>query len=349
MLAPFSEVGHLGRTNGFSQNRCVIKKSRKSFFSYTGFRKSDMMSIVVFGSINMDLVARTPRLPNPGETLTGHSFQTFPGGKGANQAVACARLGVNTRMVGRVGGDLFGGQLKDQLTTAGVDHENVAIDFKTSSGVAIIAVEDSAENMIIVIPGANGRVGDEDLQRLEGVLSQSKILLLQLELPLQEVLAAARMAKEMGVKVILDPAPAQALPEEIYPMIDILTPNETEAELLVGFPIKTKSDATQAAKILLGRGVQNVIIKMGARGALALMDHDDVFYKPYHVSAVDTVAAGDAFNGALAAALCEELPIKEAIRWGMAGGALSVTKRGAQPAMPERKDLLELLESQPNP
>ncbi len=301
------------------------------------------MSIVVFGSINMDLVARSSRLPKPGETLTGHSFQTFPGGKGANQAVACARLGAKTYMVGRVGSDVFGKELKDGLGTSGVDHQNVAVDKNTSSGVALIAVEDSAENMIIVIPGANGQVGDQDLHRLKGVLDQSKILLLQLEIPLELVITAAKIAKEKDVKVILDPAPAQALPEEIYPFLDIITPNETETEKLVGFPIRTKEDAAQAAKDLKDRGVQNVIVKMGSRGAFAYINDQEYFYEPFQVTAVDTVAAGDAFNGALAVALSEGLPIEEAIRWGMACGALSVTKEGAQPAMPKRDELKTFL------
>jgi len=305
------------------------------------------MSIVaVFGSINMDLVARSSRLPNPGETLTGRTFQTIPGGKGANQAVACARLGATTFMVGRVGGDVFGKELKDALGTVGVNHANVAVDTNTSSGVALIAVEDSAENFIIVIPGANGQVGNQELQRLEKVLTQSKVLLLQLEIPLEMVIAAANLAKEKNVKVILDPAPAQALPEELYPLLDIITPNETEAELLVGFPIKKKVDAAKAAKKLKGRGVQNVIIKMGSHGAFAWMDDQGEFFEPFPVTAVDTVAAGDAFNGALAVALSEGRPIEEAIRWGMAGGALSVTKAGAQPAMPERKALITFLKTQ---
>ena len=301
------------------------------------------MSIAVFGSINMDLVARTPRLPKPGETLTGHAFQTIPGGKGANQAVACARLGATTMMVGRVGGDVFGKRLKDELGNAGVDHENIVVDKNTSSGVALIAVEDSAENFIIVIPGANGQVGKQDLQRLNGILTQSKVLLLQLEIPLEMVIAAAKLAKDKGVKVILDPAPVQTLPEEIYPLLDYITPNETEAELLVGFPIKTKQDSIRAAKILRAHGVQNVIIKMGSRGAFALTGDDQGFYDPFQVTAVDTVAAGDAFNGSLAVALSESRSIEEALRWGMAGGALSVTKEGAQPAMPERKELLAFL------
>ncbi len=301
------------------------------------------MSVVVFGSINMDLVVRTPRLPDPGETIIGKAFQTFPGGKGANQAVACSRLGAKTYMVGRVGGDEFGEKLKDELEKAGVDHENVVVDTMTSSGVALIAVEDSAENTIIVIPGANGQVDDQDLKRLEAVLTKSEVLLLQLEIPLEMVMAAAKLAKENNVKVILDPAPAQMLPEEIYPLLDIITPNETETELLVGFPLETKEDVAKAARILRDRGASNVIVKMGSRGAFALMGDQEESFEPYQVTTVDTVAAGDAFNGALAVALSENLPVEKAIQWGMAGGALSVTKEGAQPAMPERKELKELL------
>jgi len=302
------------------------------------------MSIVVFGSINMDLVARAPRLPAPGETLTGRSFQTFPGGKGANQAVACARLGAKTFMVGRVGGDVFGGTLKAELEAAGVDHTNVEVDSLVSSGVALIAVEDSSENMIIVIPGANGKVNEKDLPRLESALERSKILLLQLEIPLEMVVAAAKIAKEKGVKVILDPAPAQALPEEVYSLVDIITPNETEAALLVGFPVENQEDASRAVKVLEARGVGQSIIKMGSKGAFAYIDGKEQFYDAFPVTAIDSVAAGDAFNGALAVAFSEGKPTEEAVLWGLAGGALSVTKEGAQPAMPERNELLAILE-----
>jgi ribokinase len=302
------------------------------------------MSIVVFGSINMDLVARTPRLPAPGETLTGHSFQTFPGGKGANQAVACSRLGAKTYMIGRVGSDVFGGTLKAELEAAGVDHTNVEVDAQVSSGVALIAVEESAENMIIVVPGANGQVKENDLPRLESALERSKILLLQLEIPIEMVISAARIAKEKGVKVILDPAPAKALPEEIYSLIDIITPNESEAASLVGFPVENQEDASRAVRELEERGVGQAIIKMGSKGAFTIIDGNEKFFEAFPVTAVDTVAAGDAFNGALAVALSEGKPIQEAIQWGMAGGALSVTKEGAQPAMPERNELLAILE-----
>ena len=165
---------------------------------------------------------------------------------------------------------------------------------------------------------------------------------------MEMVVAAARLAKEKNLMVVLDPAPAQTLPKEIYPLLDIVTPNETETEMLVGFPIRTKEDASRAAQILKARGVQNVIIKMGSRGSYALIDGQEKFFNPFQVTPVDTVAAGDAFNGALAAALGENRPIEEAIRWGMAGGALSVTKQGAQPSMPERNELLTLIETQHN-
>jgi ribokinase len=302
------------------------------------------MSIVVFGSINMDLVARTPRLPSAGETLTGHSFSTMPGGKGANQAVACARLGVKTMMVGKVGGDVFGEALRENLASNGVDTTFVATDGEAASGVALIAVDDAAENNIIVIPGANGAIGDNDLLRFEKALDQASILLMQLEIPLEIVLAAAEIAQQKDVPVILDPAPATQLPEELYPLIDILTPNETEAALLVGFPVTELVDAERAASLLLQKGVSRVVIKMSAKGAFSIDESESRFDPAIPVTAIDTVAAGDAFNGALAAALSKGKSFGEAVQWGIAGGALAVTKVGAQGAMPDREELLKLLD-----
>lgn len=305
------------------------------------------MTVLVFGSINMDLVARTPRIPAVAETITGHEFFTAPGGKGANQAVAVARLGVPTKMVGRVGGDAFGPELRQNLESAGVDTSPVFTDTSVSSGVAIIAVDDQAQNNIIIIPGANGRVGAEDVQRLEQNLPGAKALLLQLEVPLEAVTAAAQLARQHGVTVMLDPAPARDLPIELYAAVDVLTPNEVEAAQLVGFLVKTPAEADRAATVLRGRGVETVIIKMGALGVFYTQASGEKGFVPaFKVEAIDTVAAGDAFNGGLAAALVEGQPLATAIRWGAAAGALSATKRGAQPSMPGRAEFEEFLKAQ---
>jgi ribokinase len=301
------------------------------------------MSIVVFGSINMDLVAHTPRLPEPGETLIGRSFTTVPGGKGANQAVACARLGDPVKLVGRVGGDVFGMELLAHLQAQGVDVDYVSREESISSGVALIAVDDRAENNIIVVPGANGRVGQSDLLLLDTVLNQAQLLLLQLEIPLEIVVAATRLAHERGVKVMLDPAPAQELPAEIYHHVDILTPNETEVASLTGIVVGSIEDAALAAGKLLSFGVIQVIVKMGSQGALVADETGTQFFPAFPVMAVDTVAAGDAFNGAMAVALSENYPIGTAILWGLAGGALAVTKSGAQESMPDRAALLKMI------
>jgi ribokinase len=306
------------------------------------------MGIVVFGSINMDLVARTPQLPAPGETLTGHSFTTAPGGKGANQAVACARLGVPTQIVGRVGGDVFGSALLENLESNGVETTYVTQDMGVASGVALIEVDDSGENNIIVVPGANGKVGTTDLNRLSQALEHANILLLQLEVPLKTVVEAARLANERGVLVILDPAPAQVIPEYLYPWVDILTPNQTEAATLVGFQVMDHKSIEHAARVLLDRGTRRVIIKMGGQGAYTADAREAHFYPAIPVQAVDTVAAGDAFNGALATALSQNKDMEEVMQWGLAGGALAVTKQGAQDAMPDRTALLEILAQQNN-
>ena len=293
--------------------------------------------IIIFGSINMDLVARTPSLPVPGETLLGYSFATVPGGKGANQAVAVARLNVPTVMIGRVGSDSFGQELLSSLQSAGVNTKDVLADESHHSGVAIIAVDDRSENHIIVIPGANGTMGTVDVDRLTQHLPGATALLLQLEIPLPAVVAAAQAAHNAGVKVILDPAPAQAdLPTDLYALISIITPNAIEAAQLVGFPVHDAATAAQAATILQQRGVETVVIKLGATGVFCATPEESFFIPAFKVEAVDTVAAGDAFNGGFAAALAEGLAIREAIVWGAATGALSPTKAGAQSSLPDR-------------
>ena len=300
--------------------------------------------ILSFGSLNLDLVTQTPRLPTPGETMLGTHFMTAPGGKGANQAVAAARLGISTRMVGRVGGDDFGPVLIQSLKAAGVKTDGVKIDEATHSGVAAIAVDASGENHIIVVPGANGRVDLSDVERLNQWLPNSQILMMQFEIPLSVVRQAAQSAHQAGVMVILDPAPAQTnLAADFYPLIEILTPNQVEAAQLVGFPVHDPQTAAEAAAVLRRRGVQTVIIKLGVQGALCSTT-DQTFHIPaFPVTAVDTVAAGDAFNGGLATALAERLSLRQAVIRGNAVAALSVTKVGAQPSMPDREELDALL------
>lgn len=304
------------------------------------------MSLVVFGSLNMDLVVRAPRLPVPGETLTGDSFFTAPGGKGANQAVACARLGAPTRLIGRVGGDVFGETLLKSLAGNRVDVSGVSTDPVQPTGVALITVDARAENTIVIIAGANGQLDSDDVTRLtESPTADDRVLLLQLEAPLETVTAAARAAHQRGLTVILDPAPARPLSPELYRLVDFLTPNENEAEALTGLSLNTDAAIGQAAGILLKRGVKNVIIKLGGRGAYA--HHADqstgTFLPAFHVNAIDTVAAGDAFNGGLAVALAEGKSFGEALRWGLATGAISTTRPGAQPSMPTRTEVEQLL------
>jgi ribokinase len=302
------------------------------------------MAVVVFGSINMDLVARTPRLPAAGETVVGHQFETIPGGKGANQAVAIARLGTATQMIGRVGNDGFGQTLITSLKRAGVGCDRLLIDSKTTSGIAVIEVEDSGENHIIIIPGANGQVDVSDVERLQPALSQAQLLLLQLEVPLSAVVAAAYAAHVADVRVILDPAPARSdLPAELYPWVDILTPNQVEASQLVGFDVHNPEDAYRAATILRDRGVKTVIIKLGRAGVVWATAKTIEQFPAYPVEVVDTVAAGDAFNGGLAAALDRGRSLPDAIMQASAVAALSVTKPGAQSSLPTQEELDQFL------
>ncbi|MBE9035526.1 ribokinase [aff. Roholtiella sp. LEGE 12411] len=295
------------------------------------------MNIIVFGSINIDLVATAPRLPVAGETLLGEDFFKVPGGKGANQAVALARLGIPTYMVGRVGPQSFGVELIKNLQASGVQTDNVFVDKNVTSGVAIITVDYAGENQIIVIPGANGRVNQEDVERLSHLLPEATALLLQLEIPIAAVVAAAQAARNASIKVILDPAPAQSdLPAELYPLVDIITPNEVEAGQLVGFPVDGEERAAEAAAVLLQRGVRCAIVKLGAKGVFCATAEEKFFVPAFQVRTVDTVAAGDAFNGGLAAALFQQFSLRQAVVWGAAAGALAATKPGAQTSLPDK-------------
>ncbi len=301
------------------------------------------MTVVVLGSINMDLTTYVPHLPAPGETLFGSKFITVPGGKGFNQAVAAGRLGVPTQFIGRVGKDAFGAGLLEMIANEPVNISGILVDPNSGTGLAIIDVDEQAENTIVVISGANMAHDDREVTRCRAALTPARVLLLQLESPLETSLAAAQAAREAGALVILDPAPARPLPTEAYQLCHILTPNELEAEILVGFRPRNREEAAQAASILCERGVETAVIKLGAQGVYYQSGSDSGFVEPYAVETIDTVAAGDAFNGGLAVALAEKRPLAEAIRWGAAAGALATTKAGASSAMPTRTELIELL------
>jgi len=303
-------------------------------------------TIHVFGSLNMDLVCRTPRLPQPGETILGTHFDTLPGGKGANQAVAAARMGATTAMVGRVGDDAFGRQLIEGLRADGVAVDGIAVDAIAPTGVAAIAVDAAGGNTIVVVPGANGQVGPEDVDRLTGQLQPGDLLLLQFEVPLEAVIRAAQRAKAQGVTVIVDPAPARSdLPAAFLPTVDIFTPNQIEASQITGLPVTDIATATAAADQLVQRGVGLALIKLGSEGAV-LATRDRTLYQPaLPVTAIDTVAAGDAFNGGLAVALAEGMGLEPAARFATAVAAAAVMVPGAQGSMPERSRVDALLQS----
>jgi len=304
------------------------------------------MTVVVFGSIFMDLVVSTHRFPKPGETLHGMEFFTDPGGKGANQAAASSRLGSKTWMIGRVGNDAYGESLINALNQAGVCSDSIVKDDHKSSGTALIMVDDSGENEIIIVSGATGEVGDVDLKRLNDILPSEAILLLQLEIPIDTVVKAAELAKSRNALVILDPAPASVLPDELYHLTDWITPNESEAAQLVGFKIKDSATAQKAANVLHQKGVPNVVIKMGSRGAFWSNGQEGIMLPAFKVKAEDTVAAGDAFNGALAAGLDQGLLAIQALRNACAAGGLSTTRAGALQSMPTRSELETLLQTQ---
>ncbi|CAL9412814.1 Ribokinase [Streptomyces sp. enrichment culture] len=290
-----------------------------------------MTAITVLGSTNMDLVAYVPKAPRLGETVTGREFRTVSGGKGANQAVAAARLGARVAMIGAVGADAFGVRLRSALTAAGVDTCGLRT-VEGASGTAHITVDDEGGNSIIVVPGANGLVtglesGDEERIAAAGTL------LLQLEVPLSAVAAAARAARAHGVRTVLTPAPVQPLPPDLPDAVDLLVPNEHEAAALTGL-----TDPRQAAAALLER-FPEVVVTLGAAGALHAARGQEPYTVPApRVRAVDTTAAGDTFAGALAVALGEGRPMREAMAWAAAAAALSVQRPGAQDAMPDRAD-----------
>lgn len=293
--------------------------------------------LVVVGSLNMDLVVRAERIPAPGETVPGGDLHTYPGGKGANQAVGVARLGARVCMVGRVGDDAHGQALRDHLHAAGVDTAAVLVTPGTASGVALIVVDAAGQNSIVVSAGANGRVAPADLP--PGLFAGASVVLLQFEIPMAAVVRAAERARAAGCRVVLNPAPAHPLPPGLLPMVDVLVPNEGEAARLAGVP---EGDPGAAARALVDAGAGAVVVTLGASGALVVEGDESVPVPAFPVTPVDTTAAGDAFVAGLAVALAEGRPLAEAARFGCAAGALAVTKAGAGPSLPAR-DAVEAL------
>lgn len=302
-----------------------------------------MADIVVVGSLNADLVARSARFPKPGETIEGEDLATIPGGKGANQAVAAARLGASVAMVGCVGADAFGTMLIENLKQNHVNAQRVRRDGSAATGTAIILVDSNGENSIVLSPGANGRIRPGDIE--PDALSGAKLLLLQFEIPMDTVVHAARLAKDKKVKVIVNPAPAHEVPDELLNYADYLLPNETELALLTGKDTRDKHALEEAARSLIKRGVPNVIVTLGARGALVTTKLSKKYLPPYKVRPVDTTGAGDAFIGGFAFALLNRKSLKDAVQYGCACGALATTKFGAQPSLPTADEVKKLIRS----
>lgn len=305
------------------------------------------MTVVVLGSINLDLVVEVPHLPMKGETVIGDRFFSVAGGKAANQAVAIAKLGTPVSLIGQIGNDSFGKTLIEGLQKEGVNTEGIAIASNTHSGIASIVVDRQGANTIACARGANNLVREGEIQQFKKLLPQAKIALLELGIPIPTVLNAAREAKAHDCLLILDPAPVTSeLPEELFSLVDIITPNEIEASQLVGFSVDGVTTARQAASFLHQMGVKNVIITLGSQGSLYSNETESVWVKPILVPVVDTVAAGDAYNGALAVALALGKSLQEAVQWATVGGALSVTKKGAQSSLPDRDSFEQLLARQ---
>lgn len=296
--------------------------------------------IIVVGSMNMDMVVRTGHIPRPGETVLGGSFFMNPGGKGANQAVAVSRLGGDVVFVGKIGSDVFGKQAAQLFDDEGIDTSGLIEDDDNPSGIALITVDEAGENSIVVASGANSNLTPADVSSQLDNYKDSKILLMQLEIPIETVEFAAKKAKENSMCVILNPAPVNHLISSMFGMIDILTPNVTEAEMLTDLKINTISDAKIAAEKINRQGVESVIITLGKLGAVLLEDGEFHHIPAPEVKVIDTTAAGDVFNGALAVALAEGKTLIEATKFACQASAISVTKLGAQASIPFRNEVL---------
>ena len=297
-----------------------------------------MKNICVIGSLNMDLVVNVDTMPKPGQTIIGSNFKEVPGGKGANQAVAMARLNGNVSMIGKVGEDGFGQTLINSLKNDKVDTTYIQTS-KGATGVALITVDKNAQNSIVVSPGANFEVKEDDIDNNIEAIKNSDIVVLQLETPLNTIKYALNKAKELNKYTILNPAPAVELDDEIIKNVDLLTPNETELEIISGVSIETEEDIQKAAQIMIEKGVKELIVTLGSKGSLYINKEKSMFKKAYKVEAVDTTAAGDSYTGALAVALSQDKNIEDAMDFASKVGALSVLKEGAQSSLPTLEDV----------
>lgn len=302
------------------------------------------MHVIVVGSLNMDLVVRMPRIPQPGETLLGGVFKTFPGGKGANQAVAAARLGAHVTMIGCVGGDAFGQEMRDTLKVEGIDTTHVLVHPESATGVALIQVDAKGQNSIAVASGANFQLTSADVERAMQSIGKFDVLVMPLETPLETIYAAAKIASQRGAKVLLNPAPAQMLKPDLLELVDVLLPNEYEAALMTGQPsLQSAADVRNAAEKLLSLGVKNLMVTMGSQGAVLFDGKMESNIPACPVQAVDSTAAGDCFVGALAVGLCEGKSLLSAAEFASAAAAISVTRDGAQPSLPSREEVIQFM------
>jgi ribokinase len=295
--------------------------------------------LLVIGSSNTDLVIGTPHLPAAGETILGKNFFINPGGKGANQAVAAARLGGRVKFVCKTGLDIFGNEAIQHFQNEGIDISSLLTDSSSPSGVALITVDDKGENTIVVASGANAKLGIEDLKKIEGLFDGVKLMLVQLEIPMSTVAHAIAEAAKRNIPVILNPAPAAMLPDELLKNVSVITPNETEASMLTGIDVRDEASARQAAQKLYDKGVSTVVITLGEKGALLF--HNGIFASVAspRVDAVDTTAAGDIFNGAFSVAFAEGFDVVSAAKFACNAAAISVTRMGAQASAPFRHEL----------
>lgn len=299
-----------------------------------------MRSILVIGSSNTDMVVCSERLPRPGETVLGGEFFMNSGGKGANQAIAARRLGAAVTFITKLGDDMFGDRLQSVFMNEGIDTSGILIDENIPSGIALINVDKSGENSISVAQGSNGELSVFDVEKLSHLIDESELVLVQLEIPIETVTHVIKYAKQGGKRVILNPAPAANLSDDTLKGIFAITPNETEAELLTGIAVSDEKSAEDAANVLHRKGVENVVITMGSKGAYLSNSICHELIPAIKVEAVDTTAAGDVFNGAFAAALSEDYPIYDAVKFASRAAAIAVTRMGAQSSAPYRNELI---------